>query len=88
MEGKDRASACLLVISQDDTVRKNIRQFGTITRDLRQILSWLTSEDVQRLRRSYRGLIETRMQHLGCGKNIRVAVGLCAPVKQGTWPDN
>src|SRR5215472_9840350 len=36
--------ACLLIVLADGKVKKQIRQFGTTTRDLLQLSSWLRSE--------------------------------------------
>ena len=44
---KDSVTACLLVTNQSGTVRTEKREFGTMTRDLRQLASWLASEGVQ-----------------------------------------
>ena len=44
---KDSVTACLLVMNKTDTVRMEKRQFGTMTRDLRNLASWLASEGVQ-----------------------------------------
>jgi len=44
---KDSVTACLLVTNQSGTVQTEKREFGTMTRDLRQLASWLASEGVQ-----------------------------------------
>jgi transposase len=44
---KDSVTACLLVINQSGALQTEKRQFGTMTRDLRELASWLASEGVQ-----------------------------------------
>ena len=44
---KDSVTACLLVINQSGALQTKKRQFGTMTRDLRELASWLASEGVQ-----------------------------------------
>jgi len=50
---KDSVTACLLVTNQSGTVRTEKREFGTMTRDLRQLASWLASEGVQAIAIAY-----------------------------------
>jgi transposase len=44
---KDSVTACLLVINQGGKDRNEKREFGTMTRDLRELASWLASEGVE-----------------------------------------
>jgi transposase len=44
---KDSVTACLLVINEGGKDRNEKREFGTMTRDLRELASWLASEGVQ-----------------------------------------
>jgi transposase len=44
---KDSVTACLLVINEDGELREEKREFGTMTRDLRNMASWLASEGVE-----------------------------------------
>jgi len=53
---KDSVTACLLVINQSGALQTEKRQFGTMTRDLRQLASWLASEGVQAIAMEARGV--------------------------------
>ena len=44
---KDSVTACLLVINEGGKDRNEKREFGTMTRDLRELASWLASEGVE-----------------------------------------
>jgi transposase len=44
---KNSVTACLLLIDDDGEFVKEKRQFGTMTRDLNEMASWLESKGVQ-----------------------------------------
>jgi transposase len=44
---KDSVTACVLLITQEGELRTEKREFGTMTRDLKEMASWLASEGVQ-----------------------------------------
>jgi hypothetical protein len=43
---KDRVTVCLLIIEDDGEVRTEKRQFGTMTRHLEEMASWLEKQEV------------------------------------------
>jgi hypothetical protein len=46
---KDSITACLLLIDDDGEYRVEKRQFGTMTRDLRDLGTWLHQQGVERI---------------------------------------
>jgi transposase len=43
---KDRVTVCLLIIEDDGEFRTEKRQFGTMTRHLEEMASWLEKQEV------------------------------------------
>jgi len=43
---KDNASACVLVVESSGRRRKEVRRFGTMTRDLLELLDWLRAMEL------------------------------------------
>ena len=46
---KDSVTVCLLIIEDDGELRTEKRQFGTMTRHLEEMASWLEKQEVQRI---------------------------------------
>lgn len=46
---KNSISACVIEVRQDNTVHEQVRRFGTMTADLKELAAWLKAEAVQRV---------------------------------------
>ena len=46
---KDSVTVCLLIIEDDGEFRTEKRKFGTMTRPLEEMASWLEKQEVQRI---------------------------------------
>ena len=46
---KTSVVACVLTVQEDSRVEEQVRRFGTMTEDLRELAAWLNSQRVERV---------------------------------------
>ena len=58
--------ACVLMVQENNCVEEQVRRFGTMTEDLRELAAWLNSQAVERVAmESTGGVLEACLEHLG-----------------------
>ena len=50
---KTSVVACVLRVQEDSRVEEQVRRFGTMTEDLRELAAWLSSQAVERVGIAY-----------------------------------
>ena len=46
---KNSVVACVLMVREDSRVEEQVRRFGTMTEDLKELAAWLSSQAVERV---------------------------------------